>query len=96
MVKFFGIVFLGQPREAALGRAHDCGPLERVGMLWLAAGCVALGLFPAQVVAMLETVTAELLGHSLGRPLAPGGCSHRCRTGKCRTARSCSWSWPRA
>jgi len=71
MVKFFGIVFLGQPREAALGRAHDCGRLERMGMLWLAAGCVALGLFPAQVVAALEQVTGELFGYPLDRPLAP-------------------------
>ena len=71
MVKFFGIVFLGQPREAALGQAHDCGRLERMGMMWLAAGCVLLGLFPAQVVAALEQVTSELLGHPLGRPPAP-------------------------
>jgi NADH:ubiquinone oxidoreductase subunit 5 (subunit L)/multisubunit Na+/H+ antiporter MnhA subunit len=71
MVKFFGIVFLGQPREAALDQAHDCGRLERMGMLWLAAGCVLLGLFPAQVVAALEQVTGELLGYPLGRPPAP-------------------------
>lgn len=40
-------------------------------MLWLAAGCVALGLFPAQVVAALEQVTGELFGYALDRPLAP-------------------------
>lgn len=40
-------------------------------MLWLAAGCVALGLFPAQVVAALEQVTGELFGYPLDRPLAP-------------------------
>jgi len=71
MVKFFGIVFLGQPREAALGQAHDCGRLERMGMMWLAAGCVLLGLFPAQVVVALEQVTGELLGYPLDRPPAP-------------------------
>ncbi len=31
MVKFFGVIFLGQPREAALARAHDAGRLERIG-----------------------------------------------------------------
>jgi formate hydrogenlyase subunit 3/multisubunit Na+/H+ antiporter MnhD subunit len=61
MVKFFGVIFLGQPREAALARAHDAGLLERIGLVWLAAGCFALGLFPTQVVARLGAVT-QLLG----------------------------------
>ncbi len=46
MVKFFGVIFLGQPREAALARAHDAGVLERIGLIWLALGCFALGLLP--------------------------------------------------
>ena len=46
MVKFFGVIFLGQPREPGLARAHDAGVLERIGLLWLAAGCFALGLLP--------------------------------------------------
>jgi formate hydrogenlyase subunit 3/multisubunit Na+/H+ antiporter MnhD subunit len=60
MVKFFGIIFLGQPREAALARAHDAGLFERLGLVWLAAGCFALGLLPAQVVAGLGNVTRQL------------------------------------
>jgi hydrogenase-4 component B len=60
MVKFFGVIFLGQPREAALRDAHDAGILERIGLVWLAAGCVLLGLLPAQVVARLGTVTSQL------------------------------------
>ena len=44
MVKFFGVIFLGQPRENKLAHAHDAGMWERAGMLWLALGCVALGL----------------------------------------------------
>ncbi len=60
MVKFFGVVFLGQPREAALERAHDAGRLERLGLLWLAAACVVLGLFPAQVIAVLAHVPQQL------------------------------------
>ena len=51
MVKFFGVIFLGQPREAALAQAHDAGWLERAGLAWLALGCVALGLLPMQVIA---------------------------------------------
>jgi len=60
MVKFYGIVFLGQPREAALHDAHDASVLERVGLVWLAAGCVLLGLLPAQIVPMLAGVVADL------------------------------------
>ena len=41
MVKFFGVIFLGQPREEKLAQAHDAGRWERVGMLWLVPGCVA-------------------------------------------------------
>ena len=62
MVKFFGIIFLGQPREVALARAHDCGVLERIGLAWLALGCVVLGLLPLQVVTALGAVTRQLLG----------------------------------
>ena len=60
MVKFYGIVFLGQPREHALHDAHDAGWLERIGLLWLAAGCLALGLLPAQIVPMLAAVATDL------------------------------------
>jgi formate hydrogenlyase subunit 3/multisubunit Na+/H+ antiporter MnhD subunit len=59
MVKFFGVVFLGQPREAALAHAHDAGWRERAGMIWLAAACVLLGLFPSQVIAVLALVPAQ-------------------------------------
>jgi formate hydrogenlyase subunit 3/multisubunit Na+/H+ antiporter MnhD subunit len=60
MVKFFGVIFLGQPREAGLARAHDAGWLERAGLLWLAAGCVALGLMPTQVIALISLVPRQL------------------------------------
>jgi NADH:ubiquinone oxidoreductase subunit 5 (subunit L)/multisubunit Na+/H+ antiporter MnhA subunit len=60
MVKFFGVVFLGQPREAKLAEAHDAGWLERVGLLWLAAGCLLLGLLPAQLIPLLGEVSRQL------------------------------------
>jgi NADH:ubiquinone oxidoreductase subunit 5 (subunit L)/multisubunit Na+/H+ antiporter MnhA subunit len=60
MVKFFGVVFLGQPREAALADAHDAGWQERAGLAWLALGCVTLGFLPSQVVGLLGLVPAHL------------------------------------
>src|SRR5438874_6346435 len=46
MVKFYGVIFLGQHREASLAQAHDANWLERLGLLWLAIGCLVLGLVP--------------------------------------------------
>lgn len=66
MVKFFGVVFLGQPREEKLAQAHDASHLERLGLLWLAVGCVLLGLFPNVVIALLDPVTRLLVGSGLG------------------------------
>ena len=71
MVKFFGVIFLGQPREPALARAHDAGVLERIGLCWLAAGCLVLGLLPAQVIGALRIVAAELSGATLPHTDAP-------------------------
>jgi len=62
MVKFFGVVFLGQPRAANLKHAHEASWPERIGMIWLALGCVLLGLFPTQVIGMLNPVV-RLLTH---------------------------------
>jgi len=60
MVKFYGVIFLGQPREASLERAHDAGTLERIGLGWLAAGCVLLGLLPRPFIDFLELVPMQL------------------------------------
>jgi len=60
MVKFFGVIFLGQPRETRLAEAHDAGWLERLGLLWLAAGCLLLGLLPAQIIPLLGEVARQL------------------------------------
>jgi formate hydrogenlyase subunit 3/multisubunit Na+/H+ antiporter MnhD subunit len=70
MVKFYGVVFLGQPREEKLAEAHDAGIWERVGLAWLAAGCVALGILPVQVVRLIDFVTAPLFGRGLGEAAA--------------------------
>ena len=73
MVKFFGVVFLGQPREEALSRAHDAGGWEKAGMLWLVAGCLLLGLLPVQFIALIDPVTRQLTGAGLGSTVAAGG-----------------------
>ncbi|HUG26053.1 hydrogenase 4 subunit B [Piscinibacter sp.] len=73
MVKFFGVIFLGRPREEKLAHAHDAGRLERAGMLWLALGCVALGLLPIQFIQLIDPVTRELVSVGLGPTVASGG-----------------------
>jgi hypothetical protein len=65
-------VFLGQPREAKLAEAHDAGIWERIGLVWLAAGCVALGILPVQVMRLIDFVAVPLLGKGLGEAAARG------------------------
>ena len=60
MVKFFGVIFLGQPREPTLRLAHDAGLAERVGLVWLALGCILLGFFPTHVISLLSVVARQL------------------------------------
>jgi formate hydrogenlyase subunit 3/multisubunit Na+/H+ antiporter MnhD subunit len=73
MVKFFGIVFLGQPRETKLAQARDASHWERIGFVWLAAICVLLGLLPVQFVAVLDRVTRTLVGTGIGEAVARNG-----------------------
>ncbi|HOG03603.1 MAG TPA: hydrogenase 4 subunit B, partial [Accumulibacter sp.] len=72
MVKFFGVIFLGQPREERLAQAHDASGWERLGMLWLAAGCLVLGLCPVQFIAVIDPVTQLLVGAGMGEAIAAG------------------------
>ena len=65
MVKFYGVIFLGQPRDPALQHAHEASWPERLGMLWLAGVCVLLGLFPTLVIQWLEPVVRMLTGQRL-------------------------------
>lgn len=65
MVKFYGVIFLGQMREPQLDQATDCSRLERVGLIWLASGCIVLGLVPALLLAQTQQVLVFLLGSGL-------------------------------
>jgi formate hydrogenlyase subunit 3/multisubunit Na+/H+ antiporter MnhD subunit len=71
MVKFYGVIFLGQPREPNLAYAHDAGPFERVALFLLAACCVLLGVLPVNVIRALDSVNVMMLGTSIG-PAASG------------------------
>jgi hypothetical protein len=73
MVKFFGVIFLGQPRERALAAAHDAGVWERLGLAWLGIGCLALGFFPVGVMVLLDPITRLLVGEGLGPATAAHG-----------------------
>jgi formate hydrogenlyase subunit 3/multisubunit Na+/H+ antiporter MnhD subunit len=73
MVKFFGVIFLGQPREEKLAQAHDAGRWERGGMAWLALGCVVLGLLPVQFIQIIDPVTQQLVQAGLGARVAGSG-----------------------
>ncbi len=73
MVKFFGVIFLGQPREEKLSQAHDAGAWERIGMAWLVGGCVVLGLLPVQFIQIIDPVTHQLIGAGVGEVVARNG-----------------------
>jgi formate hydrogenlyase subunit 3/multisubunit Na+/H+ antiporter MnhD subunit len=63
-VKVYGVAFLGQPR----GKPEvfpDAGPSERLGLAWLSALCLVLGLFPAAMLHMLNQVGVSLTGRGL-------------------------------
>ncbi|MGH8672305.1 MAG: hydrogenase 4 subunit B, partial [Burkholderiales bacterium] len=64
-VKVFGVTFLGRPRRADLTEVREAGLWEQAGMGWLAAGCIALGLFPVFVVGLLNKVCVTLIGSGL-------------------------------
>jgi formate hydrogenlyase subunit 3/multisubunit Na+/H+ antiporter MnhD subunit len=72
MVKFYGIVFLGQPREE-LSDAHDAGPWERAGLAWLALWCVVLGLLPMLAVHAIDPITSGLVTGSLEQTMQESG-----------------------
>ena len=62
MVKFYGVIFLGRPREPNLAYAKDAGKFERVALVYLAAGCVVLGVFPVNVIEFIDPINVMLIG----------------------------------
>ena len=70
MVKFYGIVFLGRPRESNLAYARDAGRYERVALAYLAAGCVLLGVFPVNVIEFIDPINVMLIGSAAAPKMA--------------------------
>ena len=62
MVKFYGVIFLGKPREPSLVQAHDANWLERIGLGWLSLGCIVIGVQPQLALCLAGSVTGMLLG----------------------------------
>lgn len=73
MVKFYGIIFLGQMREENLKDAHDAGPWEKAGLVWLAALTLLLGVLPATVIGRIDAATRQLLGTGLAERVREHG-----------------------
>jgi hydrogenase-4 component B len=65
MVKFYGIIFLGQHREASLMKANDANWLERLGLGWLALGCILIGVLPQFALGAAAAVTSHLLNQAV-------------------------------
>ncbi len=70
MVKFYGVIFLGRPREPNLAYAKDAGPFERAALAFLAAGCVLLGVIPVNVIRFIEPITEMLIGSTTSPEIA--------------------------
>ncbi|WP_298139218.1 hydrogenase 4 subunit B [Acidiferrobacter sp.] len=62
MVKFYGIVFLGRPRDAQRAQARESGRLERAGLGLLALLCLLAGVWPAGVIALIRPAAHLLSG----------------------------------
>lgn len=84
MVKFYGVIFLGKPRETLLAQAHDANWLERIGLAWLAAGCIAIGVQPQLALHAAGKSTGMLVGQTIApdpsvwriAPIAPEQASY--------------------
>jgi hydrogenase-4 component B len=61
-VKAFAITFLALPRSDAAAGAREAPAIMLVPQVWLAALCVALGIFPGAVLQVLDRVLMSLPG----------------------------------
>ncbi len=60
-VKFFGVIFLGQPREKKLSEAKDALFIEKIALSYFAIGCLLLGIFPALFISYLKPIVGHIL-----------------------------------
>ncbi|AGA91883.1 formate hydrogenlyase subunit 3/multisubunit Na+/H+ antiporter, MnhD subunit [Thioflavicoccus mobilis 8321] len=71
-VKAFGTAFLGQARSRHVRRARPTPLSMRIGQGLLALACLALGVLPTGVIALLEPIPRELLGQGVAQATALG------------------------
>ncbi len=64
--KFFGFVFLGEPRTSVAERAHDPGKTMMVPMVILALLCLGLGLGSVLLLPLLDNVVAVVAPEAAG------------------------------
>lgn len=69
-VKAFGISFLALPRSAHVEHAREAPVSMLAGMAVLAVMCIVLGVLPFYVVGILDTVSAPLVGTSIGSKIS--------------------------
>jgi hydrogenase-4 component B len=60
-VKAFGVTFLGRPRTRHAEHATEAPPSMIIGMVWLAALCVVLGVAPGYAMRLMDAPTVALL-----------------------------------
>ncbi len=70
LVKAFGIIFLGRPRNNAAATAQETGALMLAAMLALAALCMVTGVAPQLVLALAQPAATLLLPHGAGLDLS--------------------------
>lgn len=60
--KAFGIIFLGEPRSEHAAHVHEAGWLIRLPMLFLAGGCVIIGLLAPRAVELTNRAVGAVTG----------------------------------
>ena len=60
--KAFGVAFLGSPRSAEAGAAHEAAPPMRLAMMLLAVLCVVIGLAAPLIIGASGNVVAAATG----------------------------------
>jgi hydrogenase-4 component B len=70
-VRAFGVPFLSLPRSPEAEQARSTPGIMRLGLVWLAALCLILGIIPPLVLAGLDRVLTPLLGVSVINQVVP-------------------------
>jgi len=64
-VKAYGIVFLGRPRSAAAADAQETDRFSLAAMFFMAGLCVAVGVLPTPILALIDKATQLLTGATM-------------------------------